>query len=189
MMDTVLNLGMNDESVEALASKTGNPRFAWDSYRRFVQMFGNVVSGSPGDRFESEIARVKADRGVKLDTELDIEALQELTSTFKEPRRLPERPARAARRRDPRRLRLVDGRSRRDLPAHQPHPRRLGHGRQRSADGVRQQGRDIGLGRRLQPRRSDRRAGAVGRLPDQRTGRGRRFGAFATRSTSPRCAT
>ena len=83
MMDTVLNLGMNDESVQALASKTGNPRFAWDSYRRFVQMFGNVVVGLEGDRFESEIARVKADRGVKLDTELDIEALQELTSTFK----------------------------------------------------------------------------------------------------------
>ena len=52
MMDTVLNLGLNDASVEGLAAKTGNPRFAWDSYRRFVQMFGNVVRGVPGERLE-----------------------------------------------------------------------------------------------------------------------------------------
>src|SRR4029450_6960984 len=52
MMDTVLNLGLNDESVEALAARTGNPRFAWDSYRRLIQMFGDVVCGVPGARFE-----------------------------------------------------------------------------------------------------------------------------------------
>ena len=83
MMDTVLNLGLNDASVEGLGRITGNPRFAWDSYRRFVQMFANVVRGLPGERLEDEIAAVKADRGVALDTELDTEALVELTARFR----------------------------------------------------------------------------------------------------------
>src|SRR4051794_31781161 len=82
MLDTVLNLGLNDESVVGLAEQTDNERFAWDSYRRFVQMFGNVVRDVAGERFEDEIKRVKADRGVKLDTELDVAALQELTRAF-----------------------------------------------------------------------------------------------------------
>ena len=60
MMDTVLNLGLNDDSVEGLAARTGNPRFAWDSYRRLVQMFGDVVCGVPGERFEEEIAAHQA---------------------------------------------------------------------------------------------------------------------------------
>src|SRR6478672_5591469 len=67
MMDTVLNLGLNDASVEGLARKTDNPRFAWDSYRRFVQMFGNVVRGVPGERLEQVIKELKRERGVKLD--------------------------------------------------------------------------------------------------------------------------
>jgi pyruvate,orthophosphate dikinase len=83
MMDTVLNLGLNDESVEGLAKRTDNERFAWDSYRRFVQMFGNVVRGVAGERFEDEIARVKRERDVKLDTELDAQALRELTDAFR----------------------------------------------------------------------------------------------------------
>src|SRR3954463_4448216 len=83
MMDTVLNLGMNDESVRGLAEKTGNERFAWDSYRRFVQMYGNVVLGIEGEKFEDAIKAVKRDRGVREDTELDVAALQELTETFK----------------------------------------------------------------------------------------------------------
>ena len=82
MMDTVLNLGLNDKSVLGLAEATGNPRFAWDSYRRLVQMFGDVVCGVPGARLEEEIAAVKAERGVRLDTELDVEALIELTRRF-----------------------------------------------------------------------------------------------------------
>ena len=83
MMDTVLNLGLNDESVQGLARATGNDRFAWDSYRRFVQMFSNVVRGVPGERLEEEIAAVKAERGVRLDTELDTGALTELTARFR----------------------------------------------------------------------------------------------------------
>jgi pyruvate,orthophosphate dikinase len=83
MMDTVLNLGMNDASVEGLSARTGNERFAWDSYRRFVQMYGNVVLGIEGEKFEDAIKAVKQDRGVTQDTELDVEALRELTATFK----------------------------------------------------------------------------------------------------------
>jgi pyruvate,orthophosphate dikinase len=82
MLDTVLNLGLNERSVEGLARATGNERFAWDSFRRFVQMFGNVARGIPGERYEDEITRVKAERGVELDTELDVDALRELTSSF-----------------------------------------------------------------------------------------------------------
>src|SRR3954471_3619125 len=92
MLDTVLNLGLNDESVQALAARTGNERFAWDSYRRFVQMFGNVVMDIDGVRFEDEIARVKRDRGVKLDTELDVDALRELVESFRSLYEFPAEP-------------------------------------------------------------------------------------------------
>src|SRR5690349_13809621 len=83
MLDTVLNLGMNDRSVEGLAKATDNPRFAWDSYRRFVQMFGNVSRGIDGEAFEEAIAEVKAQRGVEADTDLDTDALKELVDRFK----------------------------------------------------------------------------------------------------------
>jgi pyruvate,orthophosphate dikinase len=82
MLDTVLNLGLNDESVKGLADSTDNERFAWDSYRRFVQMFGNVSRGIAGERFEDAIADAKQARGVSEDTELDVDALRELTETF-----------------------------------------------------------------------------------------------------------
>ena len=84
MLDTVLNLGLNDQSVLGLATATDNDRFAWDSYRRFVQMFGNVSRGIPGERFEDAIKDAKSQRGVSDDTELDVDALKELTATFKD---------------------------------------------------------------------------------------------------------
>jgi pyruvate,orthophosphate dikinase len=83
MLDTVLNLGLNDESVQGLARSTDNQRFAWDSYRRFVQMLGNVARGIEGERFEEAIAQAKSERGVREDTELDAEALKQLTDRFK----------------------------------------------------------------------------------------------------------
>ncbi|HEY8582149.1 MAG TPA: pyruvate, phosphate dikinase, partial [Capillimicrobium sp.] len=92
MLDTVLNLGLNDRSVEGLAARTSNERFAWDSYRRFVQMFGNVVLNVPSERFEDEIKRVKAERGVRDDTELDVEALQALTRAFQGFYDFPQEP-------------------------------------------------------------------------------------------------
>jgi pyruvate,orthophosphate dikinase len=92
MLDTVLNLGLNDTSVEGLARATDNERFAWDSYRRFVQMFGNVSRGVPGEKFEQAIKDVKQDRGVKEDTELDTDALKELTRRFQELYDFPQDP-------------------------------------------------------------------------------------------------
>jgi pyruvate, orthophosphate dikinase len=83
MLDTVLNLGLNDESVLGLVRATGNEWFAWDSYRRFVQMFANVVRGIRSDLLEDAIAAVKRERGVKLDTELTVEDLQTLVAKFK----------------------------------------------------------------------------------------------------------
>ena len=72
MLDTVLNLGLNDQAVEGLARSTGNERFAWDSYRRFVQMFGNVCRDVPGEKLEDAIKERKRAAGVKLDTELSV---------------------------------------------------------------------------------------------------------------------
>jgi pyruvate,orthophosphate dikinase len=83
MLDTVLNLGLNDESVEGLAKQTENERFAWDSYRRFVQMYANVVKGVEGEKIEDEIKKLKKDRGVEDDTDLDADALRALVDTFK----------------------------------------------------------------------------------------------------------
>ena len=89
MMDTILNLGLNDEVVEGLTRKTGNARFAWDSYRRFVQMYGDVVLGMKPtnkddiDPFEAIIEDVKHAKGVKLDNELEVEDLKELVKRFK----------------------------------------------------------------------------------------------------------
>ena len=89
MMDTILNLGLNDEVVEGLSRKTGNARFAWDSYRRFVQMYGDVVLGMKPtskediDPFEAIIEEVKKAKGVKSDNELDVEDLKTLVSKFK----------------------------------------------------------------------------------------------------------
>jgi len=90
MMDTVLNLGLNDDAVEGIAKKTGNPRFAWDSYRRFVQMYGDVVLGMKPeskediDPFEAIMDEVKKAKGVKDDTELDVDDLKELVTKFKD---------------------------------------------------------------------------------------------------------
>jgi pyruvate, orthophosphate dikinase len=92
MLDTVLNLGLNDATVVGLAERAGDERFAWDSYRRFVQMYGNVVLGIPGARFEQAIAAAKAARGVSLDTELDAPALRELTMAFKDLYAFPDDP-------------------------------------------------------------------------------------------------
>lgn len=89
MMDTVLNLGMNDVTVESLSRKSGNPRFAWDSYRRFIQMYGDVVMGmkpnskEEHDPFEEIIDELKQEKGVELDTDLTAEDLQEMVSRFK----------------------------------------------------------------------------------------------------------
>ena len=83
MMETVLNIGLNDESVLGLAAVSGNERFAWDSYRRLIQMFGKTVLDIDGDLFSDALDALKADRGVKGDTELTAEDLKGLVDTFK----------------------------------------------------------------------------------------------------------
>jgi pyruvate,orthophosphate dikinase len=83
MMDTILNLGLNDVTVEGLKRRTDNGRFAYDSYRRFIQMFGNVVLEIPKDAFEHELEAVKHDRGVKEDPELEEKALREVVDRYK----------------------------------------------------------------------------------------------------------
>lgn len=89
MMDTILNLGLNDEVVKGLAEKTGNERFAYDSYRRFVQMYGDVVLGMKPinkediDPFEEIIQQVKAQRGISLDNEMTTDELKQLVTLFK----------------------------------------------------------------------------------------------------------
>ncbi|HYU38491.1 MAG TPA: PEP/pyruvate-binding domain-containing protein, partial [Acidimicrobiia bacterium] len=84
MMDTVLNLGLNDRSVGGLAKQTGNERFAYDSYRRVVQMFGKIVLGIDGELFEAELEKLRHARGVATDPELSASDLAELVETFKQ---------------------------------------------------------------------------------------------------------
>jgi pyruvate,orthophosphate dikinase len=84
MMDTILNLGLNDVAVEGLASSTGNPRFAYDSYRRLIQMYGEVAEGVDAHRFEQALTDLKAERGVQQDVELDANDLRELVGTYKQ---------------------------------------------------------------------------------------------------------
>ena len=83
MMDTILNLGLNDEAVEGFAAKTGNPRFAYDSYRRFIQMYSDVVMEVNKSFFEKIIDELKEEKGIKYDTEMTVEDLKELVKRFK----------------------------------------------------------------------------------------------------------
>ena len=83
MMDTILNLGLNDVAVEAVAKKTNNPRFAYDSYRRFIQMFSDVVMGIEKSKFEEILDAAKEAKGVKLDTELNAEDLKNIVANYK----------------------------------------------------------------------------------------------------------
>ena len=176
MMDTVLNLGLNDVSVAGLAKQTENERFAFDSYRRFVQMFGKIVLDISGEAFEDALEELRKEQGVETDPELDAAALRGLVETFKgivrtgRRSRLPAGPAGAAAVRDRSRLPLVGRRARSPLPQDGEDPRRPRHRRQRADDGVREQGRRLRHRRRVHPRPGDRREPPVRRLPPQRAG-------------------
>jgi len=84
MMDTILNLGMSDKSVKGLAKKTGNPRFAWDAYRRFIQMYGDVVMGVEHDLFEHALSSIKKAKNTELDTDLTASDLEKLVGVYKQ---------------------------------------------------------------------------------------------------------
>src|SRR5581483_9587923 len=92
MLDTILNLGLNDDSVAGLAEATGNDWFAWDCYRRLIQMFGNVAHGVAGEKIEDAIAEVKKDAGVESDTDLSAEDLRALSERFKSFYEFPQDP-------------------------------------------------------------------------------------------------
>ena len=84
MMETILNVGLNDQSVEGLIKQTNNPRFAWDAYRRLIQMYGKTVLGIEGSKFSKELESAKREAGVKNDFEISVSSLQKLVIKFKE---------------------------------------------------------------------------------------------------------
>ena len=157
MMDTILNLGINDESVQGLAEAGGDERFAYDSYRRFVQMFGDVVAGVDGHLFENALGRMKMARGADADVDLSADDLRALVGEFleiyrqRDRRAVPAGSRSAAAAVDRRGVRLVEHAAGPHLPPRVPHRRRPGHRRERRADGVRQHGRRLGHRRLLHP--------------------------------------
>ena len=144
MMDTILNLGLNDEAVEGLAKKTGNARFAYDCYRRFVQMFADVVMMVPKSLFEVEIDKMKEAKGVKNDVDLTAEDLKELVGVFKKDLRgergqaVPPGSPRSADRGCQGRLPQLGQPPCKRLPQDERDSLRVGHRCQRAADGIRQ---------------------------------------------------
>ena len=179
MMDTILNLGITDESVVGLGAEAESPRFAWDSYRRFIQMYGEVVESVPSHVYDDALVALKSRRGVSEDTDLTADDLQELVATFKDLSRehmgeeLPAGPPRAAAPLDRRRVPVLAQPPRRGLPPGQQHPRRPRHGREHHADGLRQPRRHVRDRGLLHPQPLHGRQGAVRRVPRQRPGRGR----------------
>ena len=161
MMETVLNIGLNDASVKGLAEASGDERFAWDCYRRLMQMFGKTVLDVDGEVFSSALDRAKANKGVASDVELDTEDLQALVREFKAAIRradrcgVPAAPARAAATGHPCGLRLLEHRPRPALPPPRADPAGPGHGREHLHHGVRQPGRDQRHRRGLHPRPRD----------------------------------
>ena len=181
MMDTILNLGLNDKAVEALAKRSNNPRFAYDSYRRLIQMFGDVVLDVPKKKFEHIFDGVKEREKVKFDYELQPEALQDIIAEYKKlvkketgkdfPQKPLEQLVAGARCRFPQ----LAERPRQDLSPHQPHRRLAGHSSQRAGHGVRQPRRELRHRRRLHAQSRHRREGLLRRIPDERAGRRRGF--------------
>ena len=160
MMDTILNLGLNDDVVAAMIAGNPDPnfeRFVYDSYRRFIQMFSDVVMEVGKKYFEQLIDAMKEKRGVKLDIELTAADLKELAEQFKAEYKqqigedFPSDPQDPAVRSHPRRVPLLGQPARERLSPRQRHPLFLGHCRQRHADGLRQPERQLRYRRRLHP--------------------------------------
>ena len=180
MMETVLNVGLNDTSVGGLAARSEDERFAQDSYRRLLQMFGGTVLHVDSELFSEALDEAKRAKGTESDLDLDADDLRGARRRLQgdhqgaDRPRLPAGPARAARPRHPRGLRLLEHRPRPALPPPGADPRGPRHRRQRPGDGLRQLRHGLRLRRRVHPRPRQRRAGRVRRLPAERPGRGRR---------------
>ncbi len=180
MMETVLNVGLNDESVKGLAAMTdGDERFAYDSYRRLLQMFGSTVLGIEASAFADALDRLKDDarrderrRPRRRGPDRARRDVQAAHRRAHRPR-VPAGPARADGPGRPGGLRLLEHRAGGALPPPGADPRRPRHGRQHLLDGVRQRRRRLRHRRRLHPRPGVRRAGHLRRLPAERAGRGR----------------
>ena len=167
MMDTILNLGLNEDVVDVLAKKSGNPRWAWDCYRRFIQMYSDVVMEVGKKYFEQLIDQMKEARGVTQDVELTADDLKELAGQFKAEYKakigagLPHRSQGAADGRHQGRVPLLGQPPRQRVPPGQRHPLLLGHRRQRPVHGLRQHGRRLRHRRGLHPQPRHRREEAV----------------------------
>ena len=170
MMDTILNLGLNDESVVALVQATGNERFAWDCYRRFIQMYGDVVmgvqkrEGEDHEPFETVIEGFKHEKyhGDVEDSKLTAADQQELVARFKSlvkqrTQGVSEQSLGSTPRCRGCRVRLLDERPRQGLSREVQHPHRMGNRGQRAGDGIRQHGRDLRVRRGLHPQSRERR--------------------------------
>ena len=179
MMDTVLNLGLNDVTVAALAEKSGDRRFAYDSYRRFITMYSDVVLGIAHHHFEEILDDHKDRNGYHARHRSRRRRLGAVVADYKERvesetrQAVPAGPARAIVGRDRRRVRLVDEPARHHLSAPARHSGKLGHRGQCAGHGVRQYGRDLGHRRRLHAQSVDRREEALRRISHQCPGRGR----------------
>ena len=193
MMDTILNLGLNETTLAALIRRTGNERFGYDAWRRFIQLFGKVALGVPDAAFDEQFEAVKTRVGVKQDVMLGPDDLRDIGERFLQRRAaahrppVPGRPVRAARDRHQGGVQLVDGQARHRLPPrvqdHARHGER--HGGQRRDHGVRQHGQRQRHRRGLHPQPGHRREPDVRRVPDERAGRGRGGGHPHARSRSP----
>ena len=180
MMETVLNVGLNDTSVDGLAAVSQDERFAWDSYRRLIQMYGATVLGLDAEIFEKAIERRKASRGLDLDTEL---AGRRLACRGRRVQDgdpgthwcpLPPGSPRAAPLSSRRSLPVLERASGRAVPPSQRPAHPGGHRGERHDDGLRQPRSGLRHGSRVHPRSGDRRAWRLRRLPLERPGRGRR---------------
>ena len=171
MMDTVLNLGLNDVSVGGLAKQTSNERFAWDSYRRFVQMFGKIVLDIDGDKFEHALTELRAAAGRRHRPRAvgggvaGARGPVQGDRARRDRRRVPAGSAGPAASRHRSGVPFVERRPRAHLSPRREDPRRPRHRGERADHGVRQQGRRLGHRRRVHPRSRDRREPALRRLP------------------------
>ena len=177
MMETILNLGLNDKSVEGLAAVTKNDRFAYDAYRRFVQMYSTVVMGMSKEDLEHRLRALKTKLGVKEDTAVPASGWKELVKEYKAYLQGASREAVSRRSHgavvgsDRRGIRFVDGREGYHLSPRREDHRAAWHRRQRAADGVRQHRRQFRHGRLLHARPELWRKDFLWRLSDQRAGR------------------
>ena len=195
MMDTVLNLGLNDQTVEGLAEATGNPRFAYDSYRRFIQHVRRRGHGGRlaevrgrADGQEARSAGRPRHRPLRRRPQGPHRPLQEDPAQG-DRRRVPHRPASSSSIWPSRPSSSSwDNHRAKVYRKHARHPRRSGHGRQRAEHGLRQQGRDLGHRRGLHPRPLHGREHVLRRVPDERPGRGRRRRRAPSRARWTRCA-